>query len=158
MLLCCLLCADVTTKDLLTDRQLWRNPPCCPGARSAANLVRSWYVLCCAPTSYRPWQRQQRDQHVWRQLPVSDDAVLAGGAAQAGTGGSNALLPGPQGTSATHVTQEQHVEASIAGAGAAAAPGAALLHRQQPQQQEGSSCATDQQQQQRLHRWGGAEV
>lgn len=86
--------ADITTKDLLTDRQLWRNPPCCPGARSPANLLRSWLMLCCAPTTCRPWQQQQQPQHVWRQLPTAEDALPAeaggaGGQQEEGTSGSS---------------------------------------------------------------------
>lgn len=155
---CCavMCCADITTKDLLTDRQLWHNPPCCPGSRSPPSLVRSWYVMCCAPTSYRPWQRQQRSQHFWHQLPVSEDAVVARAVHEAS--GSNDLLPGQQGTvSARHAMQEQLQEAGTAGAGAAAPPDAALQHRFQPQQQEGS-LRTIEQPQQLPGSWGRAEV
>lgn len=75
---------DITTKDVLTDQHLWRNPPCCPGARSPSSLMRSWQRLCCAPTTCRPWQtqrlRQQQhpQQRMWQRLPVADEAGSSG--------------------------------------------------------------------------------
>eukprot|EP00877_Chromochloris_zofingiensis_P003793 jgi/Chrzof1/13414/Cz07g32050.t1 len=46
---CCSILLDITTKDLITDPELWRNSPCCPGTRSPAALVRSWRQVCCGP-------------------------------------------------------------------------------------------------------------
>jgi hypothetical protein len=132
--LCChesslvLLAADITTKDLLTDRQLWRNPPCCPGARSPARLARSWLTLCCAPTTCRPWQRQQqRAQRSWQRLPLADDAlpVAVSGASSRG--------------SSSEVQMEAHsaLQGTVGG-NPAAAVSPALLNRQQSQQLAGS--------------------
>jgi hypothetical protein len=43
---CLSIILDITTKDFITDRQLWANPPCCPGSRSPPNLLRSWRSMC----------------------------------------------------------------------------------------------------------------
>jgi hypothetical protein len=131
-LLCCLLCAhyaaDITTKDLLTDRQLWRNPPCCPGARSPASLARSWLALCCAPTTCRPWQRQQqRAQRSWQRLPLADDAlpVAVSGAGSRGSS-SEVQMEAPTAAAGAHSALQGTVGGNLA---AAVSP--ALLHHQQ---------------------------
>lgn len=123
--------ADITTKDLLTDRQLWRNPPCCPGARSPASLVRSWRALCCAPTTCRPWQRQQQGvQRPWQRLPLADDAlpVAVSGAGSRGSSSEVQMEPTTAAAGA-HSALQGAVDGNL---GVAVSP--AVLHRQQPQQ------------------------
>ena len=60
--------ADITTKDLLTDKHLCSDPPCCPGTRNPRLLLHSWQAMCCTPIAYRPYRG-------WRQLPTDDAAA-----------------------------------------------------------------------------------
>ena len=51
---CILLLIDLTTKELIVDWPSVRdNPPCCPGARSPAALLRSYGRLFCGPMRLR---------------------------------------------------------------------------------------------------------
>eukprot|EP00878_Enallax_costatus_P024924 GHUV01026629.1.p1 GENE.GHUV01026629.1~~GHUV01026629.1.p1 ORF type:complete len:266 (+),score=40.75 GHUV01026629.1:503-1300(+) len=65
---CLSILLDITTKDLLTDKHLCSDPPCCPGTRSPMNLLQSWRAMCCSPIAYRPY-------HGWRRLPTDDAAA-----------------------------------------------------------------------------------
>jgi hypothetical protein len=111
--------ADITTKDLLTDRQLCRSAPCCPGTRSPAQLLAAWQRVCCGPVLLRK-------QHTWRPLPAEDAtsattaavataAVPAGsGVDAAGSSGGSSRLGSSSGSSSGNSRQGLHQHLSVA--------------------------------------------
>eukprot|EP00775_Hariotina_reticulata_P004399 gene4399-4652_t len=62
---CLSIILDITTKDFITDKQLWQNPPCCPGSRSPPNLVRSWRSMCFGRV-------RLRRRYSWQVLPAAE--------------------------------------------------------------------------------------
>eukprot|EP00879_Flechtneria_rotunda_P019719 GHRR01020720.1.p1 GENE.GHRR01020720.1~~GHRR01020720.1.p1 ORF type:complete len:176 (+),score=40.19 GHRR01020720.1:770-1297(+) len=63
---CLAILLDITTKELVSDKHLWHNPPCRPGSRSPARLLQAWRTLCCGPIRFR------QHQHVWQAVPASE--------------------------------------------------------------------------------------
>ena len=95
---CASVCLDVTTKDLLRDARLWSDPPCCPGGRSPARLVRGLWKRCFAPLrlrsgsgggggrgggggggALRRQQQEQQQQEEHRQLGAAAGGLEGGG-------------------------------------------------------------------------------